>query len=80
VNFFPWHFKNVDQQTFGQSVLAHHLGRVFTTFLGEFQVTFCINVNKAVAFHSGYGLRNGRATLSQALGDSSPHGGNAFLF
>ena len=49
------------------------------TLLGELQVPVALHVDQVVPLHPGDGLRHGRATLMQPLGDPGPEGDDALL-
>jgi hypothetical protein len=79
VHLLPIQPDHIDQQPLGQPMLPHHSGGTHAPLGGQLQMTVTLNVHQVVTLHSGNGLRHGRATLMQALGNPRSKGNNPLL-
>ena len=70
VGLLVGHADDVDQQQFGESVLAHDRDRLGAARLGERKMAVALDGQQAVALHPGHRLAHGRTALVQPLGDA----------
>jgi hypothetical protein len=80
VGIFVGQADHVDQQQFGQPVLAHDGDGLLAAHLGEMQVAVVLNGQQAVPLHPGDGLAHRWAALVQTLGDAGTQRRDPLLF
>ena len=79
MHFLEGQTEHLDEQAFGDAVLAHDLGGVLAAAGGELQVAVARHGEQAVALHPGDGLGDRGAALAQALGDPGAQGDDPLL-
>ena len=79
MDFLPRQADDVDEQTFGQTVLAHHRHRQRAALLGQLEVAITGHVQQTVALHAGHRLADRGATLFQPLRDACAQRGHALF-
>ena len=79
VHVLKFQANNVGEQTLSQAVLTHHLDRLVTAFLGQFEVAVRLNGEQAVLLHARHGLGNGRTGVLESFSDTRTHGDDALF-
>lgn len=80
VDELPLEAQDVDEQAFGQPMLAHHADSFLAPLGGQLKVSVTGKREKTVPFHPRHSLRNGRTRMAQTLSDTGSQGDDALFF
>jgi len=80
VHLLPFEPDDVDEQAFGEAVLAHHPRRQPAALLRQLQMPVARDLKQAVSLHARHRLAHRRAALFEPLRDAGAHGHHTLLF
>ncbi len=69
MHLIPFEADDVDEQTLGEAMLAHHRDRKVAALLGELEMTVTRHLEQSVALHASNRLAHGRTALLESFGD-----------
>ena len=79
VDIFDRQADDIDEQAFGDAVLAHDPGGVLAPSRSELEVAITLDREQAVTLHARDRLRDRGAALAQTLRDAGAQGHDALL-